>query len=61
METHLWVNVQSNLEEAEHLLSETSHAYEYSERSSRIVGYDSINDQVRLAWGMADKCMWYAC
>ncbi|XP_059453792.1 wall-associated receptor kinase 2-like [Corylus avellana] len=50
-ETHSWVNAQSNLEEAEHLLGETSHAYDYSERSSSIVGYDSINDQVTLAWG----------
>jgi len=50
-ETHSWVSVQSNLEEAEHLLGETSHAYEHGGRSSRTVGYDSMNDQVTLAVG----------
>ncbi|KAE7997212.1 hypothetical protein FH972_001866 [Carpinus fangiana] len=32
--THPWVNVQSNLEEAEHMLGETYDAYEYGGRSS---------------------------
>jgi serine/threonine protein kinase len=50
-ETHSWVSVQSNLEEAEHLLGETSHAYEQGGRSSKTVGYDSMNDQVTLALG----------
>jgi len=50
-ETHSWVSVQTNLEEAEHLLGETSHAYEHGGRSSKTVGYDSMNDQVTLALG----------
>lgn len=50
-ETHSWVSVQSNLEEAEHLLGETSHAYEQGGRSNKTVGYDSMNDQVTLALG----------
>jgi serine/threonine protein kinase len=50
MEALSWVNVQSNLEEAEHLLGETSHSNEYG-GSSRTVVYDSMNDQVTLALG----------
>jgi len=49
--THSWVSVQSNLEEAEHLLGETSHAYEHGGSSSKTAGYDSMNDQVTLALG----------
>jgi hypothetical protein len=50
-ETHSWVSVQSNLEEAEHLLGETSHAFKYSGSNSRTAGYDSMNDHVTLALG----------
>jgi serine/threonine protein kinase len=50
-ETHSWVSIQSNLEEAEHLLGETSHTYEHGGHSSRTAGYDSMNDQVTLALG----------
>ncbi|KAE8021955.1 hypothetical protein FH972_007801 [Carpinus fangiana] len=50
-ETHLWVSVQSNVEEAEHLLGETSHAFKYSGSNSRAAGYDSMNDHESLALG----------
>jgi serine/threonine protein kinase len=51
-ETHSWVNnVQSNPEEVEHLLGETSDSYECGGSSSRTVVYDSMNNHVTLALG----------
>ena len=50
-ERHSWVSVQSNLEEEEHLLGETSQAFKYSGSNSRTTGYDSVNDHVTLALG----------
>jgi hypothetical protein len=50
-ETHSWVSVQSNVEEAEHLLGETSHAFKYGGSNSRAAGYDSMNDHETLALG----------
>jgi serine/threonine protein kinase len=50
-ETHSWVSVQSNVEEAEHLLGETSHSFKYGESNSRAAGYDSMNDHETLALG----------
>jgi serine/threonine protein kinase len=53
-ETHSWVNnVQSNPEEVEHLLGETSDSYECGGQSSSTgtVVYDSMNSHVTLALG----------
>ena len=51
IETHSWVNAQSNLEAAKHLHSVTSDAYECGGSSSTTIGYDSMNDHVMLALG----------
>jgi serine/threonine protein kinase len=51
IETHSRVNAQSNLEEAKHLHSVASDAYECGGSSSTTIGYDSMNDHVTSAFG----------
>ncbi|XP_059454779.1 putative wall-associated receptor kinase-like 16 [Corylus avellana] len=51
IEMHLWVNAQSNLEEAKHLDGVTSNAYENGGSSSTTAGFDSMKDNVMLALG----------
>jgi serine/threonine protein kinase len=51
IETHLWVNAQSNMEEAEHLHGVTSNAYENGGSSSTTAGFDSMKDNVMSALG----------
>jgi serine/threonine protein kinase len=51
IETHLWVNAQSNPQEAEHLDGVISNAYENGGSSSTTAGFDSMEDNVMLALG----------
>ncbi|KAL4598213.1 hypothetical protein ACB092_11G044500 [Castanea dentata] len=45
-EMHLWVNVDSNSEETEFLLSETSDSYKYNASNKSAIVYDSVRDHV---------------
>jgi len=48
MEKHSWVNFDSNFDEIEHLLSETSNSSDYDVRNKNTVVYDSVKDHVIL-------------
>ena len=48
MEKHSWVNFDSNFDEIEHLLAETSNSSDYDVRNKNIVVYDSVKDHVIL-------------
>ncbi|XP_075664767.1 putative wall-associated receptor kinase-like 16 [Castanea sativa] len=48
MEKHSWVNINSNFEETEHLIAETSDSSKYDVRSKSIEVYDSVRDHVLL-------------
>ena len=47
LETHPWVNNNSNPEETEYLIGQPQDAYK-GDNSSNIIGYDSIRDQVMV-------------
>ncbi|WKA07971.1 hypothetical protein VitviT2T_025738 [Vitis vinifera] len=47
LETHPWVNNNSNPEETEYLIGQSQDAYK-GDNSSNIIGYDSIRDQVMV-------------
>ncbi|KAE8100171.1 hypothetical protein FH972_018096 [Carpinus fangiana] len=51
IETHLWVNAQSNLEEAKHLHGVTSDAYENGGSSGTTAAFDSMKDNVMSTLG----------
>ena len=46
VEMHSWVNVDSNLEETEFLLGETSNSYKYSASNKSTNVYNSVRDHV---------------
>ena len=48
MEKHSWINVNSNSEETEHLLTTTSDSSNYDVRNKSTEVYDSMRDHVLL-------------
>ena len=48
MVKHSWVNFDSNSDEIEHLLAETSNSSNYDVRNKSTGGYDSVKDHVIL-------------
>ncbi|KAI9186529.1 hypothetical protein LWI28_018207 [Acer negundo] len=50
MNKHLWVDVEVNKEETEHLLSETSFACNYGDGSNSTAAYDSTKDHTLVAF-----------
>ncbi|KAK0580316.1 hypothetical protein LWI29_000611 [Acer saccharum] len=49
MNKHLWDNVEVNIEETEHLLSETSYACNYDDGGNSTAAYDSMKDHTPVA------------
>ena len=49
MNKHLWDNVEVNIEESEHLLSETSYACNYDDGGNSTAAYDSMKDHTSVA------------
>ncbi|KAJ0038520.1 hypothetical protein Pint_23937 [Pistacia integerrima] len=50
MHKHSWVNAESNPEETEHLLRDTSDVYKCADGSSTSAGYDSIKDHALVVF-----------
>ncbi|KAK3218132.1 hypothetical protein Dsin_012102 [Dipteronia sinensis] len=50
MNKHLWDNVEVNIEETEHLLSETSYACNYGDVSNSTAAYNSMKDHALVSF-----------